>query len=93
VISEMFVAALLTGAAMGQDQPLGDVARTNREKLQAQEAAGTMPKVITNKDLPAGETSGIPEENPAEPMTQVSGVQRRVNPDSARPFRPPFEDQ
>ena len=96
MVSGIFVALLLSALAMGQDQPsLGDVARVNREKQQAQEAAGVTPKVITNKDLPAQEPAGIPEANPADPMTQVSGVPRpmRVNPESARPFRPPFEEQ
>jgi len=96
MVSGIFVAVLLSALAMGQDQPsLGDVARANREKQQAQEVAGVTPKVITNKDLPAPEPVGIPEANPADPMTQVSGVPRstRVNPDGARPFRPPFEGQ
>ena len=83
-------------APVGPDQPsLGDIARAHRERQQAQEAAGVVPKVITNKDLPAREPVGIPEANPADPMTQVSGVQppMRVNPDGGRPFRPPFEGQ
>jgi len=83
-------------APVGPDGPsLGDIARAHREQQQAQEAAGVVPKLITNKDLPAREPVGIPEANPADPMTQVSGVQRptRVNPDSVRPFRPPFEGQ
>jgi hypothetical protein len=99
IVSGIFVAAALTVAAFDQaavsqdGTSLGDVARANREKTQAQEAAGITPKVITNKDLPASDRSGIPAENPDDPMTQVSGLPRRVNPDSARPFRPPFEDQ
>jgi hypothetical protein len=73
------VVALLSTAAFGQSsngQSLGDIARAHREKLQADEAAGTMPKVITNKDLPASASSGIPAENPDDPMTTVSGVHR-----------------
>lgn len=74
----LFVIALASAAAaLGQDgQSLGDIARANREKQQEQQAAGNTPKVITNKDLPASEPSGIPEANAADPMTQVSGVQR-----------------
>ena len=54
---------------------LGDIARENRVKQQSEEASGNVPKVITNRDLPANST-GIPEENASEPMTEVSGVTR-----------------
>lgn len=95
MIFGLLAAGLMAGAAVGQDQSLGDLARANREKLQEQQAAGITPKVITNKDLPANATAGIPEENPAEPMTQVSGVQRPIqrNPDGARPFRRPGDGE
>jgi len=100
MVSGIFVALLLSALAMGQDQTsLGEVARVNREKQQAQEAAGVTPKVITNKDLPAQEPAGIPEANPADPMTQVSGVPRPfrdrpyasgANQNDGQPFgRPP----
>jgi len=56
-------------------QSLGDVARANLAKQQAQEANGKIPKVITNQDLPAGST-GIPESSESQPMTMVSGVER-----------------
>jgi hypothetical protein len=89
----IFVAAMLSAVALGQDQPsLGDVARANRQQQQAQEAAGTVPKVITNKDLPASARAGIPEENPADPMTTVSGVQRSYPSNRERPFNPPNFD-
>jgi hypothetical protein len=72
------VALLLSGAAFAQSQSgdsLGDIARANRAQQQAQEAAGTLPKVITNTDLPA-DPPAIPESNPSDPMTEVSGVNR-----------------
>jgi hypothetical protein len=79
-VATLSVAAAFGQSGFGQDQPsLGDIARANREKQQEQEASGVTPKVITNKDLPAREPVGIPEVNPGDPMTQVSGV--------ARPFR------
>ena len=75
----LIVALLLSGAAIAQSQSgdsLGDVARANHAKLQAHEAAGTLPKVITNQDLPS-DPPGIPES--LEPMTTVSGVKRSVD--------------
>lgn len=72
------VAVLLSGTAFAQSQPgeaLGDVARANRAKQEAQEAAGTMPKVITNQDLPA-DPPGVRESAMSDPMTTVSGVNR-----------------
>jgi hypothetical protein len=74
-----FVGLLLNAAAIGQSQSgasLGDVARANHAKQQAQEAAGAAPKVITNQDLPSA-PSAIPESS--EPMTTVSGVKRSVD--------------
>ena len=44
------IALLMSPAAYGQS--LGDIARENRDKKQAEEASGVQPKVITNKDLP-----------------------------------------
>jgi len=43
---------LLSAAAFGQSQSLGDVARDNREKKEAAESSANPPKVITNKNLP-----------------------------------------
>jgi hypothetical protein len=72
-------AVLLNVSAFGQSgQSLGDIARANRERVQAQEATGSKPKTITNADLPEGST-GIPESDPSEPMTTVSGVSRAFN--------------
>ncbi len=75
-----FVALLLNAAALGQSQTgdsLGDIARANHAKQQAQEAAGTTPKVLTNQDLPSA-PSALPESS--EPMTMVSGVKRSADP-------------
>lgn len=72
------LALLLNGAAFAQSQPgesLGDVARANRARQQTEESSGNAPKVITNRDLPSG-SAGIPEADPSDPMTMVSGVNR-----------------
>jgi hypothetical protein len=70
------VVLLLAATALAQSGPsLGDVARANREKQQDQQAAGTRHRVITNADLPA-DPPGVPESDPSEPMTMVSGVSR-----------------
>jgi seryl-tRNA(Sec) selenium transferase len=76
-----FIGLLLNAAAIAQSQSqsgdsLADMARANRAKQQAQEAAGAKPKIITNQDLPSA-PSGIPES--VEPMTTVSGVKRSVD--------------
>jgi hypothetical protein len=76
-----FVGLLLNAAAIAQSQSqtadsLGDIARANHARLQAQEASGVTPRVITNQDLPAT-PPGIPEST--EPMTTVSGVKRSVD--------------
>ena len=72
------IAILLSGAAFAQtqsQQSLGDVARSYRAKEQAQEASGALPKVITNQDVPA--STPVPESDPSDPMTMVSGVKRQ----------------
>jgi hypothetical protein len=51
---------LLDLAAYGQ-QPLGDIARQYREKLTAEQAAGTGPKLYTNQDIPPAQQVGTPE--------------------------------
>ncbi len=70
--------SVTTTASLAQSQSadsLGDLARANRAKQQAQEAAGIVPKTITNQDLPAA-APGIPESASSEPMTTVSGVKK-----------------
>ena len=76
-----FIGLLLNAAAIAQSQSqagdsLADMARANRAKQQAQEAAGAKPKIITNQDLPSA-PSGIPES--VEPMTTVSGIKQSVD--------------
>ncbi len=57
------------------EESLGDIARANRAQQEAQETSGPVPKVITNKDLPAGSTT-LPQSSTSDSMTMVSGVQR-----------------
>jgi len=80
-----FVGLLLNAAAVTQSQSqtqsqnsdsLGDIARANHARLQAEQASGITPRIITNQDLPAA-SPGIPESS--EPMTTVSGVKRSVD--------------
>jgi hypothetical protein len=71
-----FVGLLLNAAAIGQSQAgnsLADAARANRAKQQAEQAAGSTPKVITNQDIPSAPPD-MPESS--EPMTTVSGVKQ-----------------
>jgi hypothetical protein len=87
------IATLASAMAMGQDQSsLGDIARANREKQQTQESTGTTPKVITNKDIQVSPPTGIPDANPDDPMTTVSGVQRpaRDRDYNSQPANDPF---
>jgi hypothetical protein len=73
------VGLLLSAAATGQSQSadsLGDIARANHAKLQAEQATGVPPKVITNQDLPSA-PPGVPES--LDPMTTVSGVKKSID--------------
>ena len=89
-LKSLAIALLLNVTSFGQSgEPLGDVARANREKQAAQEAAGAMPPVITSKDLP-GDQPVIPEANASQPMTEVSGVSRSFE---GRPSDQPFAEQ
>jgi len=54
------IGTLMTGAALAQTQSLGDAARANRDKQQAEQANGTQPRVFTNADLPPN-PPGTPE--------------------------------
>jgi hypothetical protein len=64
------IAFLLSAAAFGQS--LGDVARANRDQQQAQQAAGTTPKVITNADLPSAPSDTPPSDVPPRPTNRAS---------------------
>ena len=88
-----FVGLLLTAPAIAQSQAgvsLADVARANRAKEQADVAAGTMPKTITNQDIPSA-ASNLPESS--EPMTTVSGVKKSVDNYSERSNQRLFAEQ
>jgi predicted RNase H-like nuclease (RuvC/YqgF family) len=72
------VAFLMASAAHGQS--LGDVARENREKQNAEDAAGIQPKMITNASLPKDPTpnQGSQEIQPAaNPATSNQAADRR----------------
>lgn len=99
--SDAVLAALLaSGVAFAQSgqspsgQSLADIARANREKQAAQDAAGVRPKVITNQDLPL-DSGEIPESDDSHPMTMVSGHSRAFDESSyeARSRRRDFADQ
>lgn len=83
VLSSSFIIALLLAGGLSgtasaqsrQEESLGDVARANRAQQQAQQASGTMPKVITNQDLPPG-SAPVPQSSTSDSMTMVSGVKR-----------------
>jgi len=90
LVNECGAVLLLGTIALAQSGPsLADVARANREKQQTQQATGSLPKVITNADLPA-DPPGVPESDPSEPMTMVSGVSR---PFENRSYNQPFPQQ
>jgi chromosome segregation ATPase len=77
----LIIALLLNGAVFAQaqseqsqsEQSLGELARAHRANEQAREAAGAVPKEITNQDLPS-DSEAITETKTSEPMTAVSGV-------------------
>ena len=64
---------LMTLAAYGQQQSLGDIARQCREKRDAEEAAGAGPKVYTNQDIPPAQQVGTPE-----PVEETQPTARHV---------------
>jgi hypothetical protein len=74
IFSGALLVTLSLSLAAEAQQSLGDIARTNREQQQAQEASGAVPKVYTNRDLPAAPPAPVASD--AEPMTGVSGNSR-----------------
>lgn len=68
------IAALMSCMVYGQ-QSLGDIARDYREKQSAEDANGTRPKVITNKDLPAN-PGGSDESEPSQPPAHPAAIAR-----------------
>ncbi len=75
------LALLMSAAAYGQS--LGDVARENRQKKDADAASGTQPKVITNANLPKDpyENQGPSESQPAAGAADGSKATDRRLPD------------
>ncbi len=74
----VFIALMLSGAMFAQSQSgdaLGDIARANRSKQEAQQSPGSSPKVITNQDLPV-DPSDASDESPSQPKTRAAGVKK-----------------
>jgi hypothetical protein len=65
------IALLMSSAAYGQS--LGDIARANREKQNAENASAAQPKVITNANLPK-DPAANQEPAEAQPGASVSGT-------------------
>jgi len=61
------IALLMSSAAYGQS--LGDIARENREKQNAENASAAQPKVITNANLPKDPDAS---QEPAEAESEAS---------------------
>lgn len=78
-VSKIAFLALVLGATMfAQSQSgdaLGDVARANRSKQDAQQSTGTSPKVITNQDLPVDPSEGS-DESQSQPKAKASGAKK-----------------
>jgi len=68
------IAALMSCAVYGQ-QSLGDIAREYKEKQAAEDANGTHPRVITNKDLPAN-PNGSDESEASQPPARPAAIAR-----------------
>jgi len=69
------ITLLLDFTAHGQ-QSLGDIARRYREKLAAEQAAGTGPKLYTNEDIPPADLVGMPEPSEAQPQQRAGAMSR-----------------
>ena len=75
-LKTLAILLLLNLAAYGQ-QSLGEIARQYKEKLQAEEAAGTGPKMYTNQDIPPADQVGTPEpSDEAQPAERQSAMGR-----------------
>ncbi len=71
------IAALMSFTVYGQ-QSLGDIAREYKEKQAAEDASGTHPKVITNKDLPANPNSNEESES-SQPPARSAAIARNAD--------------
>jgi hypothetical protein len=66
---------ILAGAVFAQStsgDSLGDIARANRAKEQAQQSPGTAPKVVTNQDL----SPDVPEEHEKDSSPSTAKLPR-----------------
>src|SRR5882762_3830011 len=72
-------ALLMSSAAYGQS--LGDIARANREKQNAENASVVQPKVITNANLPKDPDA---DQEPAEAQSEASASSQAVDQRSAQ---------
>ena len=73
------IALLMNLAAYGQS--LGDIARENREKQNAENASAVQPKVITNANLPKDPDA---DQEPAEAQSEASASSQAVDHRSAQ---------
>lgn len=76
-LKTLAIALLMASTAHGQS--LGDVARENREKQNAEDASGVQPKMITNASLPKDPTpnQGSHETTPAMNVATTNQVADR----------------
>ena len=72
-------ALLMSSAAYGQS--LGDIARENREKQNAENASAVQPKVITNANLPKDPDA---DQEPAEAQSEASASSQAADHRSAQ---------
>ena len=73
------IALLMSSAAYGQS--LGDIARENREKQNAEDASAAQPKVITNANLPKDPDAN---QEPAEAQSGASASSKAADHRSAQ---------
>jgi predicted RNase H-like nuclease (RuvC/YqgF family) len=73
------IVLLMSSAAYGQS--LGDIARENREKQNAENASAAQPKVITNANLPKDPDAN---QEPAEAQSGASASSKAIDHRSAQ---------
>ena len=74
------IAMLMGPVAYGQS--LGDIARENREKQNAEDASAAKPRVITNANLPKDPDANLPSQ---EPGSQNQGSQEQASHEATPP--------
>ena len=79
------IAMLMGPVAYGQS--LGDIARENREKQNAEDASAAKPRVITNANLPKDPDANQPsqEQGSQEQASQEQGSHEATPPASSKP--------